>query len=240
MKPIGPRPGILHGLSKIHPENRNGIPPFLPILSGIDITTYKLATFLLQCLTPSRANEFTAIDSFHSTETIFQQDSNLHIDNLDVDSLFTNILLEETIDVSIDNLQNDNKYTPTSQSIIFVICLTQPPKNPYLRLKKGIINKQMVQLWDLRFGSKWLRNCANDFKPVFYRHYIYGVFVPFSSPAYADKFREYLPSKHPNINFFIEKKKDGCLPQMLKFFVKTRNLQLTSTEKRPSVGLIPT
>ena len=47
MKPIGPRPGILHGLSKIHSENRNGIPRFLPILSGIDITTYKLATFLL-------------------------------------------------------------------------------------------------------------------------------------------------------------------------------------------------
>ena len=34
----------------------------------------------------------------------------------------------------------------------------------------------------------------------------------FSSPDHADKFKEYLSSKHPNINFSIEKEKDGCLP----------------------------
>ena len=32
------------------------------------------------------------------------------------------------------------------------------------------------------------------------------------SPDQVDKFKEYLSSKHPNINFFIEKEKDGCSP----------------------------
>ena len=34
----------------------------------------------------------------------------------------------------------------------------------------------------------------------------------FSSPDHADGFKEYLSSKHPKINFSIEKEKNGCLP----------------------------
>ena len=70
--------------------------------------------------------------------------------------------------------------------------------------------------------------------------YVDDIFALFSCPDHADKFREYLSSKHPNINFSVEKEKDGCLLfQMLTFFMKTRNLQL-STEKRLLVGFIPT
>ena len=49
------------------------------------------------------------------------------------------------------------------------------------------------------FEKKWLHDCRNDFKPVFYRRYTDDIFVLFSSPNYADKFREYLSSKHPKI-----------------------------------------
>ena len=61
------------------------------------------------------------------------------------------------------------------------------------------------------FESKWLQDCPNDFKPVFYRRYVDDIFALLSSPDHADKFK-YLSSKHPNINFSIEKEKDGCLP----------------------------
>ena len=47
---------------------------------------------------------------------------------------------------------------------------------------------------------------------LFYRRYVDDVFALFSSSDHAHKFEEYLPSKHANINFSIEKKKDGCLP----------------------------
>ena len=87
IKPIGSRPGILYGSGKIHKETRNGLPPFRPILSAIDTPTYKLAKFLLKFLTPSTANEYTVIDTFHFAEEICQQDSNLHMASLDVDSL---------------------------------------------------------------------------------------------------------------------------------------------------------
>ena len=93
IKPVGSRPGIVYGLGKIHKETRNGIPPFRPILSAIGTPTYKLANFLLKLLTFSTANEFTVIESFHFAEEISEQISNLHMANLDVDSLFTNIPL---------------------------------------------------------------------------------------------------------------------------------------------------
>ena len=112
IKPVGSRPGILYGLGKIHKETRNGIPPFRPILSAIGTPTYNLAKFLLKFLTPSTANEFTVIDSFHFAEEISQEDFNLHMASLDVDSLFTNIPLEETIDICVDNLYSDNENPP--------------------------------------------------------------------------------------------------------------------------------
>ena len=31
------------------------------------------------------------------------------------------------------------------------------------------------------FESKWLRDCSNDFKPVFHRRYIDDIFVLFST-----------------------------------------------------------
>ena len=65
---IDSRPGILYGSGKIHKEIRNGLSLFRPILSAIDTSTYKLAKFLLKFLTPSTANEYSIIDSFHVAE----------------------------------------------------------------------------------------------------------------------------------------------------------------------------
>ena len=128
IKPVGSRPGILYGLGKIHKETCNGLQFFHPILSAIGTPTYKLAKFLLKLLTPSTAIDYTVIDTFHFTDEIRQQDPNLYVVSLDVDSLFTNIPLDETINICVDNLYNDNKNTPNIPMIfdfrmIFVICL---------------------------------------------------------------------------------------------------------------------
>ena len=124
IKPVGSRQGILYRLGKIHKETRNGIAPqvYGPILSAIGTPTYKLAKFLMKFLTPTTANEFNAIDSFHFAEEICQQNSNLHMASLNVDTLFTNIPLQEAIDISTFTMTM--RIPLTSQSIIFVICLT--------------------------------------------------------------------------------------------------------------------
>ena len=47
---------------------------------------------------------------------------------------------------------------------------------------------------------------------IFFRCYIDDLLVLFSCPDHADKFRQYLLSKHPNIKFSIEEEEDDCLP----------------------------
>ena len=221
IKPVGSRPGILYGLGKINKETRNGIPPFRPILSAIGTPTYNLAKFLLKFLTPSTANEFTVIDSFHFAAEISQQDSNLHMASLDVDSLFTNIPLEETIDICVDNLYSDNENPPNIPKHNFRNLLNIATKetffmfnNKYYKQVDGVpmgypLGPALANIFMCSFESKWFRDCPNDFKPVFYRRYIDDIFVLFSSPDHADKFREYLSSKHRNIKFSIEKEEDG-------------------------------
>ena len=51
----------------------------------------------------------------------------------------------------------------------------------------------LANIFICNFESKWLRDCPNDFEPVFYRCYIDDLFVLFSSPDHADNsfFREY-------------------------------------------------
>ena len=49
-------------------------------------------------------NEFTVKDSFTFFDEILTQDSDLCMASLDVDALFTNILLDETINICVKKL----------------------------------------------------------------------------------------------------------------------------------------
>ena len=133
----------------MHKEINNGLPPFRPILSAIGTPTYKLAKFLVPFLTPLTQNEYTVTDSFHFAEEICEQNPNLYMASLDVDSLFTNIPLDESIDVCIDSLYKDDENTPKIPKDVFCIYLTWPPKNRFLCLTTNSTNKLMVRLWGL-------------------------------------------------------------------------------------------
>ena len=98
---MGNNPGILYGLCKVHKAVVDVCPPFRPILSAIGTPTYKLAKYLVPKLT---ANEFSVKDSFYLAEEIVNQKSNFIMGSLGVDSLFTNIPLEKTINICCDTL----------------------------------------------------------------------------------------------------------------------------------------
>ena len=72
----------------------------------------------------------------------------------------------------------------------------------------------LANIFMCSFKSKWLGDCPNDLKPVFYRRYMDDIFVLFFSPDHADKLREYLSSKHPSIKLSIEKEEDGPSPSL--------------------------
>ena len=95
----------------------------------------------MKFLTSSTAKEYTVIDSFHFTEEISQQDPNLHMASLDVDSLFTNVPLDQIIDVRIDNLHNGNENPSNILKHDFRNFFNIATKESFLRLTTNILNK---------------------------------------------------------------------------------------------------
>ena len=85
-------------------------PSFRPILSTIATPTYELAKFLIPILKPLTENEYTVHDSFSFAREVSQFNSKDLMVSLDIESLFTNIPLEETnipLEETIDNIIND-------------------------------------------------------------------------------------------------------------------------------------
>ena len=101
LKPRGSRFGILYGICKIHKSLSDSCPPFHPILSAIKTPSYNIAKYLVPIFEPITTNKFTIKNSFGFAKEVIEQDSGLYIASLDVESLFTNIPLKETIFLAI-------------------------------------------------------------------------------------------------------------------------------------------
>ena len=96
--PTGSRIGILYGLPKIHKNNI----PLRPILSCINNYSYKVAKFFIPLLNPLSLGSYMVRDSFSFVQELLNlnfNSSSVVMASFDVTSLFTNIPLDETIDI---------------------------------------------------------------------------------------------------------------------------------------------
>ena len=59
--------------------------------------------------------------------------------------------------------------------------------------------------------KKWLEQCPDKFKLVYYRRYVDDIFVLFKSCNHLIKFRDYLNKCHPNMKFSFEEENNGKL-----------------------------
>ena len=100
----GSTPGILYGLPKIH----KALAPLRPIFSACGTPAYNLAKFLVPVLAPLTKNEYTVLNSYDFVSEVSNVgiDSNLDMvmASFDVESLFTNIPLQETINICMSSL----------------------------------------------------------------------------------------------------------------------------------------
>ena len=141
--------------------------------------------------------------------------------SLDVDSLFTNIPLDEAIDICIDSLYNDDENSLKIPIDVFCNLVTVATKewlfmfnNKFYKQIDGVamgspLGPGLANVFMSSFENKWLKDCPHGLKPVFYRRYVNDIFVLFFFLDQAEKFKKCLSSKHPNINFSLEKENDG-------------------------------
>ena len=143
--------------------------------------------------------------------------------SLHIDSLFTNITLEETINICTNLLYNNEDVIEGINKSEFKSLLSLATQESYFifndvlyKQKDGVAmgsprGPTMGNVFLAFYEVKWLEHCPNEFKPVFYRRYVDDIFVLFESAEHLSKFRDYFNTCHPNTSFSFEQEKDGKL-----------------------------
>ena len=143
--------------------------------------------------------------------------------NLDVDSLLTNIPLEETINICKNLLYNNEDVIEGINKSDFKNILPLAIQEAYFIFNE-ILYKQkndvamvsplrltMANVFLPFYEVKWLEHCPKEFKPVFYRRYVDGIFILFESVKHLSKFRDQFNTCHQNMYFFFEQELNGKL-----------------------------
>ena len=110
MYPPGSAPSRIYGIPKMHKfSSSDSFPKLRPIVSSIGTFNHNLARFLCNLLSPLVPNDYSSKDTF---SFVFQiNNANLSrkvLVSYHVTSLFTNILLQETVDIAINLIFNHN------------------------------------------------------------------------------------------------------------------------------------
>ena len=173
--------------------------------------------------------------------------------SLDVDSLFTNFPLDETIDICINHLfENTDTVEGFKKSELKqLLCLAT--KEPYF-IFNGLLYKQidgvamgsplgpfLANAFLSYYEKNWLNNCPQGFKPVFYRRYVDDIFLLFKSNDHLKCFQDFLNSCHINMSFLWKQRKRINYPFLtLKLYASKANLQLQFVENLLLVAYIVT
>ena len=242
--PSGSSPGLLYGLPKTH---KRGKLTFRPILCALGMFNYNLAKFFVPLLEPLTRNEYTVKNLFEFVEEI----SKINCDkcvmaSFDIESLFTNIPIDETINIICDSLfKNTKKVKKFTKEQLHKLLNFAVKDSPFL-----FNNKLYIQTDGIAMGSalgpsfancflsfheqNWLDDCPLSFKPLVYKRYVDDTFLLFKDPLHIPKFQAYLNNKHENIKFTVEHENEGKLPFLDVLLSRHGNTISTSIYRKPT------
>ena len=216
--PTGSQPARIYGLPKIHKlKVPNTMPTFRPIVSSIRTYNYELSKYLCSILQPCIPNEYTTADTFSFVSELKNiATSNKFMVSFDVNSLFTNIPLNESIDLAVSYiLQNNSNLKLSKEDLtkLFSFATAQTHflfnGSTYDQVDGVSMGSPLAPvLANLFMGHHekiWLENFDNS-KVLFYRRYVDDTFCLFNSEHDALSFFNFLNKQHPNITFSMKRK----------------------------------
>ena len=240
--------GILYGLPKVH---KGAALPLRPILAAYNLPNFKLAKFMVPILSPLTTNSYTIQNSYNFSKEIVQSlDSHNYMVSYDIESLFTNIPLEETIDIIL------KKLFPTSNTFFhgfnrknFKELLELAIYDSHFlfndKLYKQIdgcamgspLGPILANIFMCSLESEFLESCPDSFKPSFYKRYVDDTFVTFQNEQQADNFLKFINSRHPNIKFTMEVENNKSLPFLDILVNRQEGINTSVYRKKTYTGL---
>ena len=191
-------------------------PKLCPIVSSIDTFNYNLARFLCDLLSPLVPSDYSCKDTFSFVCQIKNANiSKIFLVSYDATSLFTNILLQETIDIAINLIFNRNLNLNITKKelkkrFLFATSPTHFIFNSkfYNQIDGVALGSPMAPvLANIFMGlykSKWL-NEYNLNKPIFFLRYVDDILAAFDKEQDPLNFSNFLNKRYPNIKFMIKK-----------------------------------
>ena len=164
---------------------------FRPILSTIGTPTHDLAKFLVPILKP--LNEYTVHDSFSFASGVSKFNAKNSMASLHVESLLTNIPLEETIDNIIKDLffTTDKVHNFEREELkqlltfaayeTFVIFDGEYYTQIHGVAIGSLLGSTLANAFLCHIEKKWLSECPVDVLPSVYKRYVDEVFATFNS-----------------------------------------------------------
>ena len=184
MYPPGSAPNRIYGTPKMHKfSSSDSFPKLRPIVSSIGTFSYNLACFLCDLLSHLAPNEYSCKDNFSFVSQIKNANiSKQFLVSYDVTSLFTNIPLQETIDIAINLIFDRNpnlNITKKELKIIFLFATSQTHfifNSKFYNQVDGVVMGSplapvLANIFMGFYESKW-PNKYNLNKPKFYLRYV--------------------------------------------------------------------
>ena len=215
--PTGSRPARMYSLPKLH-KIFDSVPAFRPILSSIGTYNYQLAKFLGKLLDDVIPNDHSTKDTFSFVEELKMVSvTNKYLVSYDVTSLFTNIPLEETINLTINLLfeaKPDLNISRKDLQKLFQFATSQTNflfnGNMYDQVDGVAMGLPLAPiLANIFMGyheKEWIRN-YNYGGLHYYKRYVNDIFAVFETKDHALSFYNYINRQHRNIKFTMETKK---------------------------------
>ena len=161
---------------------------------------------------------------------VTQESSKLFMSSLDVDILFTNMLLDETIEIYVNKLFKSSQMVLglNKQQVLEILLLTTKEDvilfdQKYHSQTDGVaagspLDPTLANVFLCYRETTWLKNCPKSFKPVYYKRYVDDIFVLFEKPKQVLQFVNYMNERHKNMNFSFQTEIDNS------FFSRCQNL----------------
>ena len=212
--PTGSQPGKLYGTGKVH---KPGV-PLRPVVSMVGTASYGLAQYLDKIIKPHIPSTYmlSSTAQFISRVKSFVFGAGDILVSFDVESLFTNIPLKETIDLVADYVYKVKEAAPPFSKTVFKNMLKHATGGYFLH--NGNL---YTQVDGVTMGSPLGPTLANFFLahlesqlfaeskdktlyPRLYLRYVDDVFAVFSPGMNAMHFLDILNSLHDSISFTVE------------------------------------
>ena len=250
--PSGSAPARIYGTPKMHKfSSSDSFPKLRQIVSSIGTFDYNLARFLSYLLSPLVPNDYSCKDTFSFVSQIKTANlSKKFLVSYDVTNLFTNIPLQETIDIAINLIFNHNPNLNITKKELKKLFLFATSQTHFI-----FNSKFYNQIDGVAMGSPLAPVLANTFmsfceskrlneynlnRPKFYLRYVDDILAAFDKEQYSLLFLNFLNKRHPNIKFTIEKQINHSIAFLDVFIsgINNQNLTLQTYHKSTYTGLL--